>query len=137
MQYTPSRVFLKGQERETLPLFSMTFYGDQSIAEVLYKMDHKLKLNLANALRVEPAEIMDYVQKEDGTYTVILFSFQKYTGIIPEEDSFLPIEYRKAYANPNFAKKGDLVEIAEILDLKVDGDLRKDYIAAVQAHRNR
>ena len=112
-----------------------TFYGDQSIAEVLYKMDKTLKLELANALGVEPQEIMDYKQKEDGTYTVILFSFKKFTGIVPEETSFLPIEYRKAYANPNFAKKDDLKEIAKILDLKVDGDLRKDYIAAIQAHR--
>jgi hypothetical protein len=111
--------------------------GFPTIAEVLYQMDKQVKLELANALEIEPDEIMDFKQKEDGTYNVILFSFQKHTGVVPSKDSHVPVEFRKAYSNPHFARKDDLKGLAQALDLEVDGDLRKDYIEAIQAYQER
>ena len=80
-------------------------------------MNDELKSQLANTLEVAPDEIMEYGQTPDGSYNVILFSFQKFTGVQPQEVSPIPEPLRPVYQKPVRGSKAQLIALAESLDL--------------------
>lgn len=114
-------------------------FNAMMIAEVLYQMDEQLKAELANALDIQPDDIMDYRQTTDGTYSVVLFSFQKFTQVEPQEVSLVPEEMRRAYNHPDLCTKKELIAVAEYLDIEV-GDGKKtpvkgEYTKAINHYR--
>ena len=46
-------------------------------------MTDRLKTQLAQALDVDPSDILAYSEAHDGSYAVILREYQKHTGVIP------------------------------------------------------
>ncbi len=95
-----------------------------------------IKNELANALEIQPAEIMDYRQTVDGTYTVVLFNFQKFTQVEPKEISLVPADMRGIYQRPYTGKKTRLAELAEILGLEIDPkEPKKVYVEEINHYR--
>lgn len=48
-------------------------------------MSDQVKKNIAKAMDIDEGQIMDFKKQENGTYTVLLFSYQKFTGVVPAE----------------------------------------------------
>ena len=57
-------------------------------------MNEETKKRLAEAMGIDPGQIMDYKGLPGGDYNVILFNFQKYTGVVPAEAK--PVSKRKS-----------------------------------------
>ena len=126
-------------------------------------MTDQLKSQLAAALKIDPADIMRYLQTAEDAYTVLLTNYQKHTNVrpiepdpkpepnMPEETqirnpkpvlseaevSDIPNHLKSAYQNPESAKKSDLAQLAVLLDLPLDIDnpLKKDLVAAIEAYK--
>ena len=80
-------------------------------------MNDELKSQLANSLNVAPDEIMEFGQAPDGSYNVILFSFQKFTGVQPKDDNPISEELRPVYQKPARGTKAQLITVVENLGL--------------------
>lgn len=94
-------------------------------------MNDELTNQLANALDTSPDNIMDFAQQPDGTYNVINFRYQKFTGVEPLENHPVPDHYRAIYENPMRGSKAQLLELAVILDLDLGPKPTKKSIVKV------
>jgi hypothetical protein len=118
----------------------------------------QLVTQLANAIKVKPAEIRDYREARDGGYNVVLQNYQKYRNIQPlEEDPpedipfedipsaesvksaesvvvpgteelYIPEGLQKAYSNPKRATIAVLKELCDLLEIDLRGKPTKRRI---------
>ena len=99
-------------------------------------MNDELKEQLANALEVDPDQIMDYRQVDGDSYNVILFSYQKYTNVEPKEVSPIPPELRSAYQSPSKANKAQLIKVADLLELETSPKMtKKDLVMLIESYK--
>lgn len=100
-------------------------------------MDDELKIKLANALDIEPDQIMEYGPDKDGRHAVILWNFQKFPDVEPKEVSPVPPELRATYQKPSKANKAQLFALADALDLQTSSKMtKKELIALIYAYQN-
>lgn len=101
-------------------------------------MTNKLKSELANALEIEPENIMEYKVREDGTYNVIDFSYRKFICVVPvpAEESKVPEESRKIYQKPQLGSKAGLLKLCKVLEIEPpEKATKKDLVDLINAYR--
>jgi len=99
--------------------------------------DQQIKEELANALEVQPQDIMDF-RKDAGedTYTVILYNFQKFTRVVPVEDARIPEALRAIYQSPMRGSKAQLLELCDLLEIDPgDKPTKKKLVALINEYK--
>jgi hypothetical protein len=97
-------------------------------------MTDQVRIQLADSLGRRPEEIMDYRAGENGRYTVILWSHQKFVGVKLKEPPIeeavtvygasgkgygIPPHLQVPFANPRRATATELRELLSLLDVPV------------------
>ncbi len=99
-------------------------------------MNDELKERLANALDIEPNQIMEYGPDKDGRHAVILWDFRKLTDVEPKDVSPIPPELRSAYQNPSKANKAQLIKVADLLELETSPKMtKKDLVMLIESYK--
>lgn len=112
-------------------------------------MTNTLKLQLAQAIKVDPTDIRDYRPARDGGYNVVLTNFQKFRNVEPREDEsltdgpgagistprdanivpgteiYIPESLQKAYSAPRRASASVLRQLLDLLEIESTSKTKK------------
>jgi hypothetical protein len=100
-------------------------------------MSDELKQQLANALEIDPDQIMEYkILPGSDRYNVIDFNYRKFTNVEPQEVSRVPAPYLGIYQNPQRATKAQLLTLTRALDLDAGPKpTKKSLVALIEAQK--
>ena len=112
-------------------------------------MTNTLKCQLAQAIKIDPADIRDYRPARDGGYNVVLMNFQKFRNVEPQEEEapeeqprigtskardanivpgteiYIPESLQKAYSAPRRASAQVLRQLLDLLEVESNSRTKK------------
>jgi DNA-binding Xre family transcriptional regulator len=118
----------------------------------------QLTIQLANALNIEPADILDIAAARDGGFNVVLDDYRKYRNVepkpiepseleqlsfvksassaksavqsvvVPGTEMYIPEELQAAYTKPHRSTIKTLKELCELLEIETPKRIKKSEI---------